>query len=226
MVKSFIGDTATIISKALQDAEKQVTKACINTVNIQAGMTRKESIQNIQRNFTLRNSFTQNSIRYTSCPKSVQKLEDIESRAGVTTKASYMERQEKGGLHKNSNGRPLPIPTDYARGGNRSKLVRRAYRIPLQTVKGELKKHGTKNSEFVARAYVAQRESKVLRHNNQLFRITHFKKNGDSIHFRMNELYTFKYIQTRTEARPWLKPAVDHAIESAQKIFNQQMDKL
>ncbi|MBQ0165503.1 MAG: hypothetical protein KBT02_00160 [Treponema sp.] len=229
-MKTFTGNIATALSKCLEDAEKKCTKACINTVNIQAGMTRKEGMQNMERDFILRNKFTQNSVRFTQCPKSETRLSRIQATAGVTEKASYMERQEKGGIHTNPSGKELPIPTDYARGGTKNKQVRSAYRlnkINRDVVKGPFAKHGSKKSETVARAFVAKRENKLVRFGRQnLFKVTSFRANGSNPSFKMKEVYTFRYIQTRTPQKPWLEPAAEHAKSQGQNIFNQQMDLL
>ena len=106
-----------------KDAEKKCIKACINTVNIQAASSRKEGIINIKKNLTLRNTWTERNIVYTQCSQNVTDITQIQSEVGATERAEYMERQEKGGMHK-AKGNKLAIPSTMARGGANNKKVK------------------------------------------------------------------------------------------------------
>lgn len=223
-MKTFTGNPAQAMAACIEDAQKTVLKACIDTVNTQAGMTRKNAIQNIQSNFITRNKFTTGSVRFTQCPKNVKRLDDVEASAGITDRSEYMVRQEKGGKHTNKNGGQLGIPTSYARGGNFKNKVRQGYRLSnMQTVKGPFQRSGSKKSETVARAFVSKNEKKVIRYDNQLFQVTSFRKKGDNIQFQMKEVYTFKYKSTTTQAKPWLEPATVIPLKQGQNIFNSKM---
>ncbi len=223
-MKTFTGNIATAMAACIEDANKRVLRACIDTVNTQAGMTRKNAIQNIQSNFTNRNKFTANSVRFTQCPKSVKRLEDVASYVGITERAGYMERQEKGGQHINTSGNQLAIPTAFARGGTNKKTVKQGYRLNrIQTVKGPFAHAGSKKSETVARAFVSKNEKKVIRYDDKLFQVTSFKKKGDNIQFQMKEVYTFKYKSTTTQPKPWLEPATIVPRQQGQGIFNSKM---
>lgn len=224
-MKTFTGNIATAMAACIEDANKRVLQACIDTVNTQAGMTRKNAIQNIQSNFTNRNKFTANSVRFTQCPKSVKRLEDVASYVGITARAGYMERQEKGGLHTATNeARPIGIPTAYARGGSNKNKVRQAYRLDkIGSVKGEFTRAKTRRSETVARAYIANVTNKLMKHDNKVFKVTSFRKKGDNIHFQLREVYTFEYKSTMTKANPWLDPATIMPRQQGQSIFNSKM---
>lgn len=80
---------------AIADSNKAILKASKNTVNIVAAIARKNAMKNIQDNFTLRNNFTVNSVRFTQCPPGAARLQDVKSQVGITERAGYMERQEK-----------------------------------------------------------------------------------------------------------------------------------
>jgi hypothetical protein len=90
--------------------KEAIIKAAINKVNIQAARTRSKAIQNIQKDFTVRNTFTARQVQYTQMPQGRYSLSVIESTVGITGKAGYMARQETGGLHKAAAGKALGNP--------------------------------------------------------------------------------------------------------------------
>jgi hypothetical protein len=51
------------------DMKETIIKAAINKVNIQAAMTRTKAIQNIRKDFTVRNTFTARQVQYTQMPQ-------------------------------------------------------------------------------------------------------------------------------------------------------------
>lgn len=215
--------------KIIENSEKQTKKACINTVNIQAAITRKNFISNLNKNLILRNKFTENSVRYTSCPKNTTRYEDIQSTVGALERANYLERQEEGGIHKPKSGTRLAIATDAARTGkSKNRLVSKMNRLnTLRPVSGQFSNmaaSSTSKSRVVARAYVASQNPGLVVHTkNYVFRIKKFNKGGSKI-FTEELLYSKKYTQTTTPAKPSLKPAAEQPAKDVQKIFNQQMD--
>lgn len=234
MQKTFYATASTLsnaLEKVLDDVEKTTTKACINTVNIQAAITRKNYIANLEKNLILRNKFTVSSIRFTVCPKNVTRLEDIQSTVGALERADYLERQEEGGIRRPKSGTRLAIATDSARTGkSKQKPVSRAYRLNnLKPVSGQFNNmaaSSTSKSRVVARAYVAsQNPSLVVHTKNYVFRIKKFNKGGNKI-FTEELLYTKKFKQTTTPVKPSLQPAAEQPAKDCQKIFNSEMDKL
>ncbi len=209
-----------------KDAEKKCIQACINTVNIQAAETRKNAIQNIQGNFILRNQWTTSgrNLNYQQCPKGITDITQIQSEIGSTL--DYMERQEKGGTHKPAKGSQLAIPSTMARGGDNTKKVpRRLYLSTMKTV-GKANKATTRSSQYVARAFVANKNKLLLSANNTLFQISNFKKSGDRISFKQTPIYNMKFKTTQTKADPWLEPAAEQPAKDAQNIYNYQLDKI
>lgn len=217
----------TAFNKAYSDAQNKYTKACIETVNIQAARTRLNAQSKLQQNFTLRNNFTQNSVVYTSCPLNTKRLENIESEVGASTRADYLERQEKGGEHKGTNGKNLAIPTTAARGGTNASLIRKKYNLrQIQTVSYTGgRQYASRSSRLVAMAYVGFFQKKLLNYNKGLFEIKNFRKNGSSINFNMKLIRNKKYSQTYTKPAPWLQPSAEGPARECQEIFNIQMAK-
>lgn len=234
MAKTFYATAKTVglaFQKVIDDVEKTTRKACINTVNIQAAKTRKNYITNLEKNLILRNKFTVNSVRFTQCPKTVTRLEDIQSTVGALDRADYLARQEEGGIHKPKSGTRLAIATDAARTSkSKRKPVSKAYRLNnLKPVSGpfnNLSASATSKSRVVARAFVASKNKDLVIHTkNHIFRITKFNKGGNKI-FSEELLYTKKYKQTVTPPNPSLQPAAEQPAKDCQKIFNNEMDKL
>jgi hypothetical protein len=161
------------------DMKEQIIKGAISTVNVMAAKARKEAIKNIKSDFTTRNSFTANQVRFTPMPQGRYALKAIQSIVGVTEKASYMARQETGGEHTPRQGSKLAIPTDAARGGSfknpvqkgkqvkdvrkkkvrvHGKTKRRVWKELKSGKRGKTKKafeYGSLKSWTVARAYIA-----------------------------------------------------------------------
>jgi hypothetical protein len=101
-----------------RDLREQIIKGATATVNMMAFKARKEAIRNLQSDFTNRNNFTARQVQVTPMQQGYHTLAAINSIVGVTEKASYMARQEEGGVHTPRQGSKLAIPTDAARGGS------------------------------------------------------------------------------------------------------------
>lgn len=225
--KIFPDQIGAAFSKAYLNAEKKYTKACIETVNIQAAKTRQNAQAQVQQNFTLRNNFTQNSILYTSCPLSTKRLEDVQSEVGATTRADYLDRQEKGGEHKGVNGNALAIPTLTARGGTNSSVIRKKYNLRnMQVVNyGGGRDYTSRSSHLVAMAYIGFKSFKLVSYKSGIFEIRNFKKNGQNINFEMKLIRNKKFKITHTNPSPWLQPSAEGPARDCQQIFNIQMAK-
>lgn len=208
--------------------KKQVVAAAISTVNIQAAITRKIAKQNLSRNFTLRNNFTERNIQFTQCKLgNVHTLKNVQSSVGATEKAAYMDRQEKGGKRESEQGH-LSIPTDEARGGSKKNPVSGMYRmgrIGTKIVRGQVHQLRSSPSRQVARAAVAAKTGKLIRYGGNLFKVTSFWANAGNVKFHMVEIYNMKFATTETPAKPWLKPSTEQPAADCQNIFNVQMDK-
>ena len=225
-VKIFRGHHA--FRNVIRDTEKTMLRAGANTVNITAFRARKKAIENIQRNFITRNTFTARHVLVDQCPKGVRRIDDIKATTGAVREIAYMERQEYGGIHTPERGNKLAIPTNAARSGNAFRgSVRRQYKMSdMQKVRGPFSKSGTRRSRSVARAAVAAKTGKLINYGGNLHRVTRFKRNGASVSFILKMIRNFKFSNTTTKPRPWLRPASDYAAEDMQRIYNSEMDKL
>lgn len=212
---------------ALADSKKSILKASKNTVNIVAALARKNAIQNIQGNFTLRNNFTAGSVRFTQCPPGAARLQDVKSQVGITERAGYMERQEKGGV-KTAGSKSLVIPTTKARGGSNAGKVRQKYyysQAAKNLVRGSTKFKSHK-ARTVARAAVAAKTKKFIRMNDAIFSVSNFRAAKGRVHFRLNEVLNLKHKSTVTPKQEWLQPAASAAAAQMQAIYNSEMAKL
>ena len=86
------------------DLKEKIIEAARNKVNIQAALTRRKALTNIQNNFTMRNTWTARQIQYTQFPQGRYSLSVIQASVGATVAASYMERQENGGSRRPLQG--------------------------------------------------------------------------------------------------------------------------
>ncbi len=216
------------------DMKEQIIKGGIATVNVQAALTRKNAIKNVQSDFTLRNNFTTSQIRFEQMEKvRLISLSKIESRVGITEKAEYMARQELGGVHK-ASGKRLAIPTNKARGGNKgSPVLKSNYLSKAKKVKPNAYKGENKSStdgrkwKMVARAYIAEKHNLLMPYKGGLYRISNFTKRGnDKVSFKMDLIYDMKHEETTTTASPWLLPAAEQPAKDCENIFISQMKKL
>ena len=213
------------------DMKEMIIKGGIATVNVQAALTRKNAIKNIQSDFTLRNNFTTSQIQFQQMEnKRLVSLSAIESRVGVTQKAEYMARQESGGERVTKSGGNLAIPTNKARGGNKgSPVLKKMYLSKVKRVRGDdyTRAGGTYRSKLVARAAVAFKNNMLMRFNDELFSVLDFQKtsNGD-ISFKIDLIYNLKEKTTYTHETPWLMPAAEKPAQDVENIFISQMKKL
>ena len=217
---------AKATEKILESVQIKTTKAAINTVNIQAAMTRKNAIKNIHEDLTIRNTFTERSIVFTQCPKNTKNYNKIQSQVGALERADYMERQEEGGKRKPKNGTHLAIPTNTARGGSRSNLIRPEFSVKKMKKVKKDKKNRTFKSKLVAKAYIAWKQNKVLNYNNNTFIVKNFMKTDGTVSFDLDKIYDSLHTETKTPATPWLEPATLYPAEQQQNIFNNEMKKL
>ncbi len=210
--------------------KKQIITAAVNTVNIQAALTRKNAIQKVQKNFIIRNNFTTRQIQFTPMKHGqVHTLQNVQSSVGATARADYLRRQEEGGSHTSPSGR-LSIPTDTARSGSIKNPVSNMYRLSNlrgQKTEGPIKNRLaklSKKSSQVARAAVAHKTGKLIQYGGNLHKVISFSAGG-SVSFRLKQIYSFKFSSTMTKPSPWLQPSAEKPAADGQSIFNKAMDK-
>ena len=212
------------------DLKEQIIAGAIATVNVQAALTRKNAIENIKNNFTLRNNFTTSQVQFEQMPKTrLISLDKITSRVGVTEKADYMARQETGGERRTKSGANLAIPTLKARGGNKgSPVLKNMYlsKLKRKTIFVKYSDYTTPGSALVAAAYLAEKNSLMLRYNQHLWQVSNFVKTGDRVDFELDPIYYFGNQYTFNPAYSYLIPARKQPAEDVESIFISQMKKL
>lgn len=222
-------DDPSKIDLISSDMKSLMLRAAKNTVNMQAALTRRNALENIQQ-FTLRNTFTKRQIQYTPCQdENPQSFSQIQSHVGATEKAPYMERQEKGGIHSNPNGGPVAIPTVQARGGSiKSPVQRKMYRSKIQPkiIKYNPTSASTPASALVKAARQAYQTKGFLKYNKNIYKIVSFSKTGDKVNFELEMIYFRGLTSTVTKQAPWLQPASLKPAQDGQAIFNSQIEKL
>jgi hypothetical protein len=110
------------------DLKSKIIAAATVQVNIQAALTRKKTVAEINDNFNNRNNFTVRQTQFTKA-ENVKTLDAIHVEIGATDRVPYMKRQEEGGPHEPLKGDHIGIPTDAARGGSVATPVQKKYRL-------------------------------------------------------------------------------------------------
>jgi len=213
------------------DTKEMLIQGAIATVNMQAALTRKNAIKNIEGNFTLRNNFTTRQVQFDSMEKSrFISLSQVKSIVGITEMAEYMVRQETGGAHKvKEGGKALAIAGLHARGGSSGSLVQKKYRLSnLRKLEGESKPEGhTFRSWLVSKAAAAYENNLLMYYNNRLWEVTSFQKKSDAgVEFKKEEVYSFVQHDTQTAQTPWFIPATEKPAKDVESIYISQMKKL
>lgn len=94
------------------------------SINAVAMAAHEKSGQNVRSRFTLRNKYTERSLRYYKAnPKADYKK--INAKTGSIS--DYMDEQESGGYRKPVSGSKAPEATLTARGGKKTGVIRKKY---------------------------------------------------------------------------------------------------
>jgi hypothetical protein len=104
------------------DVMPRVVAETINTV---ASFAHVQSIRNVRQGFTLRNQYTERSIRYYKA-NARSNWRSINAVTGSIS--SYMGLHDAGGRRMPKQGSRVPMPTAYARGGSTRGVVRKRFR--------------------------------------------------------------------------------------------------
>lgn len=228
MGKTIVVKGINAFEKIAKDVSLKQLKAAINTVNITAAVSRQNAQRLMQKNFTLRNTFTQNSVIYSKCPSGVSQLKNVKSEMGLLPKAGYMALQETGGKKTAPTSSNLIIPNTNARLGSNSNRVKKFYQY--SNIRQNLKPrtiNGTPSRSKMAlavAAYNAAKSKGFVRVNNTIFQVLRFKP--DNRLFSSRPILNLKHKSVFVPARPWMEPAIDFAQNLMQDIYNKEMDKL
>lgn len=105
-------------------AEGTFPRVIADTINTVAGFAHVHSIRNVRDRMTLRNAYTERSIRFYKA-NSKANAEKINAITGSVQ--PYMATQETGGYRRPKRGRKVPVATLFARGGSSTRVVRKRY---------------------------------------------------------------------------------------------------
>jgi hypothetical protein len=95
------------------------------TINSVASFAHADSIRNVRSRFTLRNAYTERSIKYY---KATPKSDWRKINAVSGSISDYMDEQETGGERRPKKGSKAPVAAKTARGGDYNKVVRKQYK--------------------------------------------------------------------------------------------------
>lgn len=230
MGKTIVLKGINAYSKAMKDVQGKMATAAAAAVTKTAYTARKNAISNIEKNFTLRNTFTTRQIFTTPARKS-SNLKNIKAYTGALDPAGYMARQETGGIKKTDTGANLIIPNTRARGGSNTNKVQKRYTYAnvIKNTAHWSNRKGSRRARLVATAYYAAKHSKFMRIGDSFFRISKFRKTKGStpkVKFTAQQILNLKHKTTYTPQKEWLKPASEYAEKLTPQFYQQEMDKL
>ncbi len=101
-------------------------KAQVATINRVAGVVHSRSIRNVKSMFTIRNVYTERSIRFS--PAKVRSS-GVAGYAITGSISPYLDIQEKGGTVR-AKRKYIVGPTEFSRGGSHGSPIKRKYRLP------------------------------------------------------------------------------------------------
>jgi len=213
------------LREVTEDMKKKMVSAGKNTVNIVAAVARKNAIAKIESDFTLRNRFTVNSVRFTQCPANVRNLSDVKSSVGILDRAEYMARQETGGEKKSPTGSNLIIPNTKARrGGTNRGLVSRAFQYG-KIKSGFVKRKSPTKQDLMSAAFEASKNKGFIRINDTIFKVKRFNPRKDNRAFVATPILNMKFKSTTTPKKEWLAPSAFAAADMIPAIFAQKFDE-
>lgn len=220
------------LRRGFVDFDKANVDAVKNTLNTAAALTRRNAVNDVKTDFTLRNTFTVRNIQFDKVD--TNQVSKMESRVGATKRAEYMETQEKGGrrkLSKKSSGNTA-IPQTITRiGASSAKEVSKAFylrNLKKKMVRGRMRKRfKSPKARMVARLYVANRENKLVkRHDGAILRVKQFSKSGKNrVTAKTDILYTLIKRPIMIKPSPWLEPSTQKPARDLPNIYKSNLRK-
>jgi len=200
-----------------------------NTLNIAAGLTRRNAVANVKKDFILRNSWTVRNIQFEKV--NTNKIKKMESRVGATSRAGYMADQESGGQRKRSSTGNTSIGQKYARQGqsknrpvSKSKYISR---VGKKIVKGKMSKNYTSHkARFVAVMAKAYQKKLFIKRGQNIYRVANFTASGGRVRAQLQHIYNIVEKNIYLAPEPWLKPATVKPARDIFNIYKSQLRKL
>lgn len=188
-----------------------------NTLNEAAFIAQKKSKRFIKREFTLRNKFTERSIRVDKA-----RTLNIRRQASIVGSiADYMEKTEFGAIKQSEGKEGVPIPTSYAAGQQgavpRTRLPRRPNRLAnIRIAKTRFKNVRAMNVAKIKAA--AQSGHKYIFLNLSRSKGI-FKVIGGKRKQRIKMIWSLQRKSVRIPSKPWLKPNMEATIPLIPRIY-------
>jgi len=215
-IKDFESHLKTFANRAFPFA----TQNAINSVAFKA---QKFAKFNVGRKMTLRNKFTQNSIKV----HKTKTLQLSRQSALVGSTEKYMERQEFGGNVQKSGKIGVSIPTGYSAGQEgaqkRTRLPKKANRI--KNIRLNSKRSGAKSrklNNFLLVREVAQKSNKYvyldLGRRQGIFKVTGVKNKT-----KVKMVQDLSRDVVRIPRNPWLKPSTDSATKFLPELYKKAL---
>jgi hypothetical protein len=211
------------------DFTKANAIATRRTLDTQVALSRRNYLDNVKGDFTLRNTFVRRSIQFDKVDPAVSRLENMEARVG--SKAPFMELQEEGGVKRPKSGGRLAIPMNAARGGSNAMVVSKAFYLRKmrnrQMVSGNFKRdYRSRKARNVARMAVAYEKKKFIKRNDGIYRVDSFRARGGRVRIRMQRLYNVENATAKIKPTHHLEDAIKKPVKDGPNIHRSQIKKL
>jgi len=215
--------------KDFKTANRNAVKA---TLDIAVAQTRRNAINNIKSEFTLRNDFTVKSIAFDKAE--LGDINQMESRVGATQRAYYLETQEEGGTRRHgrggaSTGRAALGMKAAREGFSPAKAISKAYyvsKIKKQRVKGKFSSKMSPKARSVAKMYIGKKYNLYINRGNDIFKVRDFTKIGrNNVRVRLEHIYTIHQSAIHVKQHKWLEPATQKPARDLPFIYHSQLKK-
>ena len=191
-----------------------------NTLNNIAFTTQRHAKRNVQRKLTLKNRWTEQSIRV----EQVKTLNIRQQMSVVGSVADYMETQEFGGVKRKKGKEGVPIATSYSAGQghskDRTKLPKKVNKLQSINLKKQNKRKMTPRQELLVKVQQAVNTgNRYIFHQFPAGKKGIFKVVGGSKGLKrgwpggakLEMVWDLTQSIVTIPATPWLLPAVNTA---------------
>lgn len=199
-----------------------------NMLDITVSVARKNAIREIEKDFTLRNSFTKKSIWFDKVK--TNNISKMDSKMGAGKRAAYMKKQEEGGV-RDRKGSVTAIPKKRARqsGSNARPVSMANYMRKIQPniVHGAHKKSQPSHRAYgVAQMAVAFEKKKFLKRNSNIYRVESFSSKRGRVRVRLTHLYNIQEKPLTIKKETWLEPSIKRPAENMSYTYLNQLERL
>ena len=195
-----------------------IPHATRNALNQAAFHARQESIENIKKEFTLRNKWTERGVIVKKAMG--MNIESQESKVGATRE--YLADQETGATIRGQGKHGVSIPTSYSAGQQgqrpRTRLPRPSNR--MQNIVLRRRRHiGDRKQRNASMVKLAARTGRKYVYLNTGRRKFIAKVIGGKRRPRVKMVQDLSRRTVSIAATPWLAPAVDDAVQKMPRFY-------